>query len=311
MNRNRRVLVITTWYPHARNPLEGTFVADQADALGKAGTLVSVIHVPPIPLLPGIVNQARFYLPKPKMRPDVIHAHGTLFAGVRARSLSRSIGVPYVVTEHACPFSIQTDKYWKRGWAREVLMDAHAVIAVSDKLRQEMQSFAGVSVEVVPNLVPEVFYQLPERPPGPGVLFVGQGHRKGADLIPAVVESLSGRPRSEIVEAMDRASLVLCPSRDESFGMVAAEAIAAGKVLFVAEGHPLARYADRVLPLDRESWRRAVDGYRASPFRTSRARLKSFSADAVVPEIERVYDLATQRFTERSPDLVAMQQGFA
>jgi glycosyltransferase involved in cell wall biosynthesis len=240
-----------------------------------------------------MLNQAIFSRLKPTMRPDVIHAHGSMFAGVHARNLSHKLGIPYVVTEHACPFSIQTDSYWKRGETRKVLLDASQVIAVSDKLRREMQDFCTVAVYVVPNVVPDLFFRVTDRVSHEGpprLLFVGQPTiRKGHDLISDLPVRCITEPvsRAAVASWISWADVVLCPSRNESFGMVAAEALCAGRPVLTHPDHPLADLASATVLPTKEAWKKATKDCADLPPPT---RPEQFRGSEVVGKLNEIYD---------------------
>ena len=104
---------------------------------------------------------------------DLVHAHVSYPAGWVALQLSREFGVPFVITEHMGPFPF-ADFARADGLplpiVAEPLRSAHARIAVSEALREQMLAAGIPDVTVVPNLVDETFFS--PRPRGDESTFV-------------------------------------------------------------------------------------------------------------------------------------------
>ena len=104
---------------------------------------------------------------------DLVHAHVSYPAGWVALQLSRQFGVPFVITEHMGPFPF-ADFARADGLplpiVAEPLRSAHARIAVSEALREQMLAAGIPDVTVVPNLVDETFFS--PRPRGDESTFV-------------------------------------------------------------------------------------------------------------------------------------------
>jgi glycosyltransferase involved in cell wall biosynthesis len=123
-------------------------------------------------------------------RPDVVHAHLTLPVGFLAVACGRRLGLPVVITEHSGPVSENFRKFVPRSASRYAFRYASAVIAVSDFLRDELQSHFqfGRRVEVIPNLYdPAIFFYQPktDNQDSHNILFIGRGgdSRKGNDIM--------------------------------------------------------------------------------------------------------------------------------
>jgi len=98
-------------------------------------------------------------------RPDIIHAHDVMWAGVAARILSRREGIPYVVTVHSGAYGMGLIEDWERPLLRAVGRDASALLAVSRSLAESLKEYCAVEQPgVVPNVVDTDFFD-----PGPGV----------------------------------------------------------------------------------------------------------------------------------------------
>src|SRR5579871_5051757 len=65
-------------------------------------------------------------------RPDLVHAHSCMNAGVVALALFRRYGIPYVVTEHSS--GPATGRWWERHLIRRVIARAGKCLAVSPHL---------------------------------------------------------------------------------------------------------------------------------------------------------------------------------
>ncbi|MGD0497275.1 MAG: glycosyltransferase [Bryobacteraceae bacterium] len=139
------------------------------------------------------------------LRPDVIHAHNALYAGLAARAIAKQLGIPYIVTEHSAALLMGTASPAAIGLARKVYADAHAVVAVSAALARAITPYAGGNpVRVIPNVVDADFFAPPPAPRGQSrfkVLAVGDlSPNKGFDvLIRAFAAQFRGAPEYELV----------------------------------------------------------------------------------------------------------------
>jgi glycosyltransferase involved in cell wall biosynthesis len=97
--------------------------------------------------------------------PDIIHAHGSLWAGYTAHRVSRQHGIPYVLTEHSTAFPSDTVPPRFRRYARTAFARAHRVLAVGERLRMCLDAYAPArAIDVIPNLVNTDFFTLPPQP---------------------------------------------------------------------------------------------------------------------------------------------------
>jgi len=92
-------------------------------------------------------------------KPDIIHAQVLYPGGFIARSLSRELRVPYVVTEHSTEFMTGNERFLRRNrsirWLmRRAARDASRVMPVSTCLQKRMIG-CGVDADyhVIPNMV--------------------------------------------------------------------------------------------------------------------------------------------------------------
>jgi glycosyltransferase involved in cell wall biosynthesis len=92
--------------------------------------------------------------------PDLIHAHGSLYAGTLAASLQRDFGIPSVVTEHSSAYLTGTLRPWQLRAAGEAWRDAGARIVVSRALGKAIdREIPGPASawEVIPNCLDRAF----------------------------------------------------------------------------------------------------------------------------------------------------------
>ncbi|MFZ3236576.1 MAG: glycosyltransferase [Stellaceae bacterium] len=89
-------------------------------------------------------------------RPDLVHAHCCLNAGVLAAAIKRRYGIPFVVTEHSA--GPARPRWWERDLIRRVIKRASRCIAVSPYLATLLQhEYPGSSWQYLPNVLGEAF----------------------------------------------------------------------------------------------------------------------------------------------------------
>lgn len=94
--------------------------------------------------------------------PDLIHGHAALWGGHAAMLASRSLGRPYVVTEHSSTILTRRLSHSQRAHAANVYCNAAAVIAVSRNLKASVDAVAGRPVaEVIANTVDGDYFTPP------------------------------------------------------------------------------------------------------------------------------------------------------
>jgi len=108
-------------------------------------------------------------------KPDVIHAHCLLRAGVLAYRIARKYGIPYVVTEHSSRWHNHEVRGYELRSARAAAKNAGAMISVSRALMSHLQQdLAFGKTYVVPNAVDALFLdgEVRERPASQGKRFI-------------------------------------------------------------------------------------------------------------------------------------------
>jgi glycosyltransferase involved in cell wall biosynthesis len=97
-------------------------------------------------------------------RPDVIHAHGCLFAGLLTAQICERERIPFVISEHATRSSRGTVKPWHLQMARDAAARAAGLFAVSPGFAQQLQQLFGAGTgtwRVLPNAVSDAFLNEP------------------------------------------------------------------------------------------------------------------------------------------------------
>jgi teichuronic acid biosynthesis glycosyltransferase TuaC len=178
------VVLITHLYPSERAPLRGVFVAEQAEALVRAGVDVRVVaaayessprpspaigdlpvtyvRLPWIPRVGGLVNMAvvpAFYVPRVlrvlralDSKPDLIHAHFGYPDGVVGVLLSRLTGIPLVVTLHGSDVNRQMMRPLVGNAVARILGRADVLVVVSRAMASNVSAMApGAHVVCIPN----------------------------------------------------------------------------------------------------------------------------------------------------------------
>lgn len=200
-----RVLHVAVWYPTADRPGWGSFVRSHVLAAGREATTVGVVHldetagpsaatrsddagvpVVRIPYRRGRTGPVGYPLrawtasrtiatAARRGRAGLIHAH-VLEAAVPAWLAARSMGLPLVVSEHFSAYARGELTRLQVLKARVVLPRADRILVVSRSLGEDLGRIAGVTAEVVPNVVdPESFHPGAPDAVRPGtLLFAGR-----------------------------------------------------------------------------------------------------------------------------------------
>ena len=227
-----RLLVITARYPTEDRPAAGVFVRDRLADPGLRATVVAPRSYAGSRLAAVSGACAGRHGPR-----------GVDSTGWKATSCSppgrwRSsplafAGVPFVVVAHGGDVRDSAHRSRLHGWlARRVLRGADRVVANSSETAERIHRF-GVEAEVVPPGVDLARFTATPRPSGPRrVLYLGGDvPHKGVEVARQLADTLVGPGLREVDPAevpalMAAHDVVLVPSLEEPYGVVAAEAIA-------------------------------------------------------------------------------------
>jgi glycosyltransferase involved in cell wall biosynthesis len=261
-----RVVVLTTSYPRGPDDVAGAFVRDAVEHLRNAGLEVEVVSpesfrhfglafghgiVGNLKQRPWLVLMVPLFLlsfaraaRRAARGADLVHAHW-LPSALPAIATRK----PFVVQLWGTDVELASRAKWV---ARRLLGRARLVICPSEALADAARDLGARDVRVVPSgvFVPDRV-GAPEDPPH--VLFVGRlSEEKG---ILEFLEATEGTPRvivgdgplrdrvadtvgfvgpSMLGPYYERASVVVCPSRREGYGVVAREALAYGRPVVAA-----------------------------------------------------------------------------
>ncbi len=253
---------------------------------------------------------------------DVVHTH--LWSGdVYGRVAARLAGVPVVIShEHNVPrllpdwkvaVKVQTAGLCDRviavsesvagGWrARGLGVDRLVVVPNGIELgRFAGEHVGGGGVLFVGRLVPqkgvEVLLSAMRLLPEASATVVGDGPLRGELDVPGNVEMVGAV--EDVVPWLRRADVVVVPSRWEGFGLVAAEAMAAGVPVVASAVDGLVEVVGDagvlVTPDDDQALARALSDLLANPARraslarSGRDRVRAFSLEGTITSIEALY----------------------
>ena len=91
-------------------------------------------------------------------RPDLVHAHSCLNAGVLALAIRRRYGIRFVVTEHSTGLAQGRLRWWERDLVRRVIKQADRCVAVSPHLAGLLHNqYPASSWQYLPNVLGEAF----------------------------------------------------------------------------------------------------------------------------------------------------------
>jgi glycosyltransferase involved in cell wall biosynthesis len=97
-------------------------------------------------------------------RPDLIHVHSMLPAGMAALELSKSRGIPYVITEHSSAFSrglLSASQLTLAGQVAQRAQQRWAVSSVFARLLEQQLGPAAGLWQTMPNIVNQAFLDAP------------------------------------------------------------------------------------------------------------------------------------------------------
>lgn len=227
----RRIVLITRIWPTRRRPSLGAFVRERT-----RGVRGMVVVRPWSQRVPWPLLYVDLLLRALGVRaPRGVEAHVLVPTGLVGWLVARLRRVPLVVYAHGGDVRDWPHGSWpRRGATRFVLHRADRVITNSEDSASWIR-LAGVEPVVAPPGVDLRRFSPSPRPVERRVLYLGgRNPRKGYDVAVELADTLAGPWLREVDQAEIRRLLrehdvVLVPSVQEPFGIVAVEAIASGR----------------------------------------------------------------------------------
>jgi teichuronic acid biosynthesis glycosyltransferase TuaC len=300
-------LIVSNMWPTAARPALGTFVRDQVEALERRGDVeIELATFAPgganyLRSAPGIRRRGRF---------DVVHAHFGLTALPALAGRAEIRGVTLHGTDLIDDRSRRITTRVLPRYDLVGVPSAHAVGLLPDRDRGRAQILpCGIDMRrFTPIARHEARRALGLDPAAPFALFPYDPARanKRHDLAAAAsrghhLVALGHEPRERVHLWMSAASVVLCPSTWETFGMAAAEAAACGTPVLAT---PTGAHREVLAPLewctceafDLDIWRAAVDVAIAADAQHADgyAHVEQWSSDAMADRLVRAWRTATE-----------------
>lgn len=95
-------------------------------------------------------------------KPDIIHAHTSVWAGYTACVISKKTGIPVILTEHSSGLTRKLFDKWQMKSMAFAVQNSNSIIAVSDKLKNDIRKSFSTSgeISVIPNIINVKGFQL-------------------------------------------------------------------------------------------------------------------------------------------------------
>ncbi len=95
-------------------------------------------------------------------RPDLIHAHSAIYAGILAHQIHLRTGIPYVITEHSSMYARRELSEAQLAWAQRVFRHSRRNISVSRSLQRTLEAEFGLPNQwiYIPNIVSAQFFEI-------------------------------------------------------------------------------------------------------------------------------------------------------
>ncbi len=228
-----RLLVVTARYPTPDRPAAGAFVRDRLNDPSLSATVIAPTSYAAAAwrrymalLWRGATARGRF---------DGVEGHFVVPSGFIALVVARLRRIPLVIYAHGGDVREMAQRNPLLRWAaRAVLRGSDAVVTNSPETAGLVARLGATATVVPPGVDLSRFAPLP-RPPERRVLYLGGNvPHKGVEIARQLADTLVGPgirevAPSEIPALLSAHSVVLVPSVEEPFGLVAAEAIASGR----------------------------------------------------------------------------------
>jgi glycosyltransferase involved in cell wall biosynthesis len=276
----RRLLVLTRIWPTAERPSLGSFVRDRVSGLEDVVVVRPRSQATPWPML---------YL---RMLWDALRARR--ISGVEAHVLvptalvgwlvGRLRGIPVVAYAHGGDVRDWPRQRWhRRAATRFVARHVDRVVTNSEESARWLRTLGADPVVAPPGIDLRQFGPAP-RPATRRVLYLGgRNPRKGFDVAQELADTMVGPwlrevDRDEVRALLHEHDVVLVPSVDEPFGLVAVEAIASGRWVVAAAVGGL-----RDIVIDGTNGTLVADG----DFAAALERVPDYDPYAIAPTVAR------------------------
>lgn len=227
-----RLLLITGMWPTSDRPAAGTFVVDRVRGVPDV-TVVGPRRYRGR-WLPRYLRLA-FDSARARGPFDGIEAHGLYPAGIVGLALARWRRVPLVAYAHGTDARrAASSRRLAARLARRVARSADAVVTNSNDTALHLRALGREPVIIPPGIDLTRFRPSP-RPSVRRVLYLGgRSSAKGYEVARELADTVAGPgvreiPPAEVPSLIAAHDVVLVPSLEEGFGVVAAEAIASGR----------------------------------------------------------------------------------
>lgn len=302
-----RALIVSNMWPTSERPALGTFVRDQVDALRRRDDVeIEVATFPPgganyLRAAPALRRRGRF---------DVVHAHFGLTAAPALAVRAEVRGVTLHGTDLIDQRSRRITTAVLPRYDIVGVPSTHAIGLLPYRDRPRAQVLpCGIDMrQFTPLSRAEARRALGLDPAAPFALFPYDPARpnKRHDLAAAAsrghhLVALGHEPRERVHLWLNAASVVLCPSTWETFGMAAAEAAACGTPVIAT---PTGAHREVLAPLawctceafDLEVWRAAVDRAIAADVQHEGGwdHVAAWSSDAMAERLVAAWRHATE-----------------
>ncbi len=249
-----KVLFLTPWYPSKKDEMSGLFVQKHVEAVRAQGVEVRVIFSESR----RDIGRQWKALRREGWMPDVVQLNVIQKQGLLALWLKKRYGIPYVIVEHWSGYLPENGMFKrlsaiKKRIYRRIAAQAEQVLCVSQRLQQAMQD-CGIRAQqwgLIDNVLHVSCFDeraknvkgllraakmLSEKRQDWKLVLVGTGvdytdvraFADTLDIPEGLLEWTGELTPSEVAERMHEADALVVSSRYETYGVVLAEADAAG-----------------------------------------------------------------------------------
>ncbi|TKT87652.1 glycosyltransferase [Dyadobacter frigoris] len=152
-------------------------------------------------------------------RPDIIHAHCAIGAGIAAMYLYKKYKIPYIITEHLTLYQNSTLTNQEKKTLKAVFENASKVITVSSPFKELLSKVLGLNkeiVSVIPNFIDTDFFSpLKLKPVNANFIFLTVCHLSTKKRIDRLINSFS-----ELIKKGHDSKLIIAGEGTEKPGLM-------------------------------------------------------------------------------------------